>query len=253
MVFVPSKKKYQDPEKNYGYDYRESYLLYKNEKRYFWHIKGATRKQSTQEPILFVQFHGNAQNMSSHFTTMATILDRGHDLITYDYAGYGKSEGQPNMRGLVSEVHSFLKYVLKEYSNKKIVLVGQSLGGILLLKALELHGHDQRISSVVIDSSFSSFRDVAFNKMSRGVVTFLFSPLSYLLVSDKFAPRIDQISREYKVIVLHSKKDPVIPYQFGLEIYNKLRTKKVLITYDSSTHILSFLSPPVLARVLEEI
>ncbi len=247
LVYQPSKATLGDPLREYNYSYKEVNFNFKNEKKYYWHISGSENRNK----ILFVQLHGNSQNMSTHFKVLTPLLDEGADLLTYDYSGYGKSEGKPNQKQLVQESRYFIDLILNEYSKKynRIVLIGQSLGGNILLKVLEIKGKDERISSVIIDSSFISYKELAFYKLSSNVFTALISPMAYLLVEDIGAPLVEKISPSYNVIVLHATNDPVVPLSFGQDIYSRLQTRKTLITYRSDTHILSFLSPTVRKRI----
>jgi hypothetical protein len=45
---------------------------------------------------LVVHFHGNAQNLTAHFRSVAWMGLRGWDLLLVDYSGYGASEGEPS-------------------------------------------------------------------------------------------------------------------------------------------------------------
>src|SRR5690348_6616855 len=43
-----------------------------------------------------VQFHGNSQNISSHYASLVWLTRQGYNLFTFDYRGYGDSPGEPN-------------------------------------------------------------------------------------------------------------------------------------------------------------
>ena len=43
--------------------------------------------------VLF--FHGNAENLTSHYSTLLWLLPHGIDFWIMDYRGYGQSEGRP--------------------------------------------------------------------------------------------------------------------------------------------------------------
>src|SRR5690606_34014232 len=58
-----------------------------------WHFQPATPAKAR---ILF--FHGNGQNISSHFVSLYWILKEGYEFMIFDYPGYGGSEGEPTQK-----------------------------------------------------------------------------------------------------------------------------------------------------------
>ena len=69
----------------------------------------------------------------------------------------------------------------KKERAEKVILYGQSLGGILSLRALLNSSLDKNIDLVVIDSSFDSYQDLAFNLLKSYWTTWVFSPLGLLI------------------------------------------------------------------------
>ena len=53
---------------------------------------------------LVVQFHGNAENMTTHYQSVYWLTAEGFDLITFDYRGYGSSPGDPSMTDVLKDV-----------------------------------------------------------------------------------------------------------------------------------------------------
>ena len=67
-----------------------------------------------------------------------------------------------------------------------IIIFAQSLGGnIALTSVAKFIEKNKKISLLVLDSTFDSYQNIAFDKMVHNVITFLFSPLCYVLLSDK--------------------------------------------------------------------
>lgn len=40
-------------------------------------------------------FHGNAENLTSHYVQLVWMTDEGYNLFIFDFPGYGLSEGNP--------------------------------------------------------------------------------------------------------------------------------------------------------------
>ena len=111
---------------------------------------------------LVVFFHGNAENMTSHYTTLVFLLAHEIDFFIFDYRGYGLSEGHPTPRGTVDDGIAALRWArfhITDVLRKEvpIVVFGQSLGGAIALKSV-IEAKDRiPIGEVIVDSTFSSY------------------------------------------------------------------------------------------------
>lgn len=176
-----------------------------------------------------VQFHGNAQNISTHFLSLYWLVSEGYNLFTFDYRGYAKSGGKPNQEGVHHDAIAAMNKALELHLSNgdgKFVIYGQSLGGAISLRAIKDWSEQDKIDLIVVDSSFSSYQEIAFDKLKSSILLFPLSPLAYVLVSDKFAP--SKIIRELKnpTLVIVGDKDNIIPPKFGVEIYKSLQSKR---------------------------
>jgi hypothetical protein len=191
-----------------------------------WHIKSKT---ATPPKGLVVLFHGNAQNISAHYLSVAWMTNQGYDVFVFDYRGYGRSGGTPNQEGIHYDSLAALEeaYKLsKKRKAKRFIVFGQSLGGIIAMRAVHDFKHKDKIDLLVQESTFSSYQGIAKSKLQEHWGTYLLSPLSYVLVSDAYASSkvLDQV--KVPTLVIHGTRDLVIPHRFGKEIYQKLKGPK---------------------------
>jgi uncharacterized protein len=172
-----------------------------------------------------VFFHGNAENISSHFLNLAWITHEGYNLFIFDYRGYGASEGTPNPKGIFNDsftaLNQGLEFHQKTSPDSNFIVYGQSLGGVVALRALQDWEHIDQVNLIVQDSTFMSYQDVAFDKLKSFWGTFLFSPIAYLLISDEFASdkNMEKINRP--MLIISGESDLVVPHKFSEEIYKK--------------------------------
>lgn len=210
-----------------------------------WYFKSSGQKASKNKALVLF-FHGNAQNITSHYMNLAWLPERGHDYLIFDYRGYGISEGSPQPKGLYTDAIDFLEYAYKLYKNegyKKFVVYGQSLGGAVLQRAVVDFKHKNEIDLMVIDSSFLSYSDIAFDKLKGNSITFLLSPLAYLLIQDDYAPALTVNRYDLPTLVIHGDDDHIIPYKFGQELFKKLPSKnKIFWQVEGGHHIDIFFS-----------
>src|SRR5258706_10167145 len=80
-----------------------------------------------------LQLHGNAENISTHFASLAWMPARGFNVFIFDYRGYGASEGEPTLAGAQIDIDAAMQALLarNDIDKDRIVIYGQSLGGAL--------------------------------------------------------------------------------------------------------------------------
>jgi fermentation-respiration switch protein FrsA (DUF1100 family) len=226
LLYHPTQQVYFAPEQaQLKYD-NVSFKSADGAMLYGWHLKaegGRTPK------ALIVHFHGNAENLTSHFATLAWAMSQGYDSFIFDYQGYGKSEGKPTPAGTVQDGIAALRIApTLVKAGTPIVVFGQSLGGAISLRSLiEVKAQDGEelskkipVRLIVIDSSFKSYKDAGQGVMSRSWITWLFQPLAHLLLSDEWAPddRVKELS-PIPIVVMHGDQDQVVNLGLGEELY----------------------------------
>ncbi len=207
---------------------------------WFFPRQNEGKKKGQKARGLVVLFHGNAENLSSHYVSVIWLVKHGYDVWVWDYRGYGLSQGEARLEGVYQDSLAALKYAHKLRDQEKypqLVTVGQSLGGNILMRALKDDPRAREISLVVIDSSFLSYKKIAKSSLRRVWFLYPFSFIAPLLVTDDYSP--EKFIKDYTtpVVVVHSKKDDVIPYSFGEEIYQQWGGPKKLWLSEKGNHI----------------
>ncbi|MCB0411675.1 MAG: alpha/beta hydrolase [Bdellovibrionales bacterium] len=181
-----------------------------------WHFKTSMKVPKG----VFIHFHGNAQNLSSHFAFLASAPVHGYDHVIFDYRGYGRSEGRPTPKNTVSDGKDVLLWARKEFPGLPIIVFGQSLGGAVALKSLIDLGEQFTADAVVIDSSFASYRSEARTVLANHWLTWLLQPIGWLVVDNSMAPGQDVSKIKTKAfIVAHGDKDTIVDISHGRKIF----------------------------------
>lgn len=201
---------------------------------------------ATQQPAkaLVVQFHGNAENMTTHYQSVHWLTREGFDLITFDYRGYGSSPGKPNMTDVHKDVIETIRFVEKLALEKKLslVLIGQSLGGSLLLSALQ-ETRPSNLKAIVIEGSFYNYRQIAREKLDLFWLTRPFKFLTNFVISDMYSPGgKEKLKRlpEVQKFVLHSEFDPIVPFHHGRQLFEEMSEPKEFWSHREPGHINGF-------------
>lgn len=222
IIFQPDRVLYSRPSVQ-GFDVREEVVTsYDGTKLGAWFLTAKPKKERMEqikEKTLVVFFHGNAQNISAHFSVVSWMSDAGIDVFLGDYRGYGISEGEPEAKMVVEDTRALLDKgyeYFKKGGYKNFVVYSQSLGGALTISALREFKSIETINLLVLDATFKSPKAVAHDKIWG---------LGYLLVSDAaFAENLNHL--RMPTLVIHGTHDQIIPYKFGEDLFKTSPAEK---------------------------
>lgn len=213
-----------------------------------WHL--SSPRQPPRGTI--VQFHGNAQNLTAHVFFMDWFLAQGFDVLTFDYRGYGTSEGDAELAGMARDAERLLTFSLSSAASltRPLILNGQSLGGALLVRGLALSSDQDAFSMMILDSTFASYRSIARRTLGRFWLTWpLQYPLSWIITDDLSPKRYAGLIR-VPTLLVHGRGDSVVPLEEGIDLFASLPLSlpKQLVLTDSLDHVESFMSDELPAR-----
>jgi hypothetical protein len=175
----------------------------------------------------FLALHGNAGNVADRAAVDEFLRDTPANVLALEYRGYGRSEGKPSERGVYRDAEAAYLYLVNKKGKdpKTIVSFGQSLGTAVAAHLAASH----KVGGVVLEAPFLSASRVA-RKF------FWFLPGISLLVHSQFdtKERLKEINAP--ILIVHCKRDPVLPFQFGREVYNAARGPKDFLEISSQCH-----------------
>lgn len=193
-----------------------------------------------------LQLHGNAENISTHFTSLAWMPARGFNVFTFDYRGYGASEGEPTLEGAQIDIDAALDALLarNDVDRNRIVMYGQSLGGALAAYYVENSPRRDWIRALILESTFSDYVEIAREKFDDHWITWPFQWLPKLTVDDSFSPLpgMAKIS-PLPLLILHGDQDRIVPMHHGKRLYEAAREPKQLWIVPGAGHIQTTLDP----------
>lgn len=154
--------------------------------------------------------HGNAGNLLYRFGKVEIMCQAGFNVLIYDYRGFGRSSGSPDVKGAITDGLTALKYLTDtlKVPHNKIVLYGESLGTGVSAEIMRHSGAD--FSGLVLESGFASLGKQAERKF----------PIigRYILKADMSV--IDAVkSFKGPTLVVHSRADEMIPFSDSEEVF----------------------------------
>ena len=178
-----------------------------------WYIPAA----GSEFTVLFC--HGNGGNMAHRLDSINVFYNLGLGCFIFDYRGYGASAGKPTEEGTYLDAMAAYKWLTEERKIPpgNIIIFGRSLGASV---AAQLAGRVEA-AGLVIESAFTSYVDI-------GKKFYPYMPVRWFA---KFGYNTVDYIREVScpVMVIHSRGDELMPFEFGLELYDAANELKEFI------------------------
>lgn len=163
--------------------------------------------------------HGNGGNMMHYLDSINIFYNLGLSCFIFDYRGYGKSEGKPSEEGTYLDARAAYNWLIREkkISPSNIIVFGRSLGGSI---AAELASKVE-MGALTIESAFTSYVDI-------GKKFYPYMPVRWFA---RFSYRtIDYVKNvRCPVLIIHSRADEIVPFEFGLELYEAANEPKEFV------------------------
>ncbi len=190
-----------------------------------------------------IHFHGNAQNMTAHFSFVSWLPASGFNVFAFDYRGYGRSAGKPDREGVHEDSCAALSYVRSraDIDVDRLLVLGQSLGGANALAALRDTG-TVGIRAVAIDSAFYSYRSITRDAIAQmPLLSLVRWPLSFMVISNARSPSQSlKALPPIPLLIVHGTDDAVVPYHHAERIFDRAQEPKDLLTVPKGYHTDAF-------------
>lgn len=176
--------------------------------------------------VLFL--HGNVGNLQTWFTHADFWLTTGYDVLMPDYRGFGKSTGHiENEAQLNDDVLRAWNFVASNYTNKKRVIYGRSIGtGLAAKLATHLTATGVPNDLLVLVSPYESMTKIA-HEYYPWVPSLV---LRYPLVIDQILPQLHS-----KILLIHGTKDQLIPIDHSRRL-QKINPNARLVEVEGAGH-----------------
>ena len=172
---------------------------------------------SPRAHLVLLLLHGNTGNISYWMHFYQAWLELGVNVFTFDYRGYGRSEGRPSEEGTYADAQGAMRWLReKGFAPEHIVTLGQSLGGGV---ASELALREP-IGALILQNTFTSIPDIGHE---------LFPWLPLRLVSRIKYDTVHKLPRiKVPVLVAHSRRDDFIRFHHAERNFQAANEPKLL-------------------------
>jgi len=193
---------------------------------------GACFHHADKESPVILYFHGNGEIVSDYDELGPLYLDKGINFLPVDYRGYGLSNGEPTVTGMMRDAHSVFEFVknwLKDNSfTGHLIIMGRSLGSA---SALEIAAnYEDRIDGLIIESGFA---------YAVPLLRILGVDVDGLGITEKSGMRNIDKARGFKkpFLVIHAEFDHIIPFSDGKALFDaSSSTQKSMLMIPDANH-----------------
>ncbi|MCU7918915.1 MAG: alpha/beta hydrolase [Candidatus Thiodiazotropha sp. (ex Epidulcina cf. delphinae)] len=186
-------------------------------------------RKEPRATLLF--FHGNAGNISHRLESLELFHRLGLAVLIIDYRGYGDSEGRPSEAGIYRDAEAAWRYltVTRKIPGEAILLFGRSFGGAVAAYLASRYPS----MGLVLESTYTSVPDMA-------AELYPWLPARWL-AKYRYNTRERLAGIHTPVMVVHSRKDEIIPYSHGRELFSSANQPKRFLEL-SGDHNYGFLA-----------
>jgi fermentation-respiration switch protein FrsA (DUF1100 family) len=189
-----------------------------------WYHKKDIKKYKT---ILY--FHGNAGSLEDRIHKINHFKDMNINFILLAWRGFSGNKGKPTEQGLYQDARSAVKWLINQgVTEENIIIYGESLGtGV----ATEI-AQNKNFAGVILESPFTSMIDL-------GKKYYPIFPVK-LLLKDKYESEKKIKNLKSPLLVMHGKKDKIVPFYMGEKIFDMANNPKFNYFTEMDDHMMNY-------------
>lgn len=173
---------------------------------------GAVDASGSTRARTILHCHGNGENIAQvgAFTSKQFSSVLQANVFSFDYRGFGKSEGSPHEAGLQQDADAALAWICEQDKVKPadVIIVGHSLGGGMACYLAEKHG----CKALILQRTFSSLPDAAARK-------YWMFPVSWVMQNRMNSAEAIKCC-DVPLFQSHGDADRLIPIDLGKKLFD---------------------------------
>ncbi|XP_029376969.1 lysophosphatidylserine lipase ABHD12 isoform X2 [Echeneis naucrates] len=190
---------------------------------------------SSNHPVI-LYLHGNAGTRGGdHRVQLYKVLSSlGYHVVTFDYRGWGDSDGSPSEEGMTSDALFIYDWLKQRLDKMPLFIWGHSLGtGVATNLVRRLCDRGSPPDALILESPFTNIREEAkshpFSMVYRYLPGFDWFFLDAITANNiRFASDENVNHISCPVLILHAEDDGVVPFHLG---------KKLLFGLQAQVHL----------------
>lgn len=164
--------------------------------------------------------HGNDEDIGMNLRWLRRFRERGFSVLTYDYRGFGLSDGKATEKNTYRDAEAAYEYLVRKRNipPEKIIVMGRSLGGGV---AVEL-ANRKPVAGLIMQSTF-----VSVNRVVSGGQIVPFDKYKNIL-------KIDKVN--CPILIIHGTADSRVKFWHGEKLYEAAKQPKGYLWVKGAEH-----------------
>ena len=221
LLYHPSENNYLD-ETNLNHKIEKIYVQSDTELISWYYNNNKSHKT-----ILF--FHGNAGRLDNRVYKLNELSKLDINYLIIAYRGFSGNTGSPSENGLYEDANSAKVWLNKNgVKDKDIIIYGESLGTAVAVDLASRY----KFSGIILESPFTSMLELA--QKYYAII-----PVK-LILKDRYESKKKLNDIKSPVLVMHGRKDNIVPFYMGQQIYEALSVPKFAFFNDQDDHMMEY-------------
>ena len=203
-----------------------------------WYLPG-------RRPKAIILVHGIHANRQATLPILPMLVEAGYHVLALDLRGHGNSEGDTLSYGYYEalDVQAATDFLFTIPEIEQVGALGYSLGGAAVARAAAI---DERLSAVVVQSSFSSLPDAIDDSFARytHMPIEALAPMVVWATEREVGISVEQVdtARDLAtiapraVLIIHGQNDPLFPVHHAYKMYEAAQAPKELWVVEGLGH-----------------
>lgn len=173
-----------------------------------------TNIKNENSPVVLILL-SNQHTVNDYLSNPAStqLAKMGYTVATLEYPNYGASLGRASLKSWLSATRGAVRF-LNELTERKIYIVGHSIGGPLALQAAAGQDVQGKIGGVVSYGGFSNLFEMSKDQQSNPIIGFFSKPITFITLKDNIIDGIgnlDELAKQkIPVLILHGLHDGAV-------------------------------------------
>ncbi|MDY7396111.1 alpha/beta fold hydrolase [Aureibaculum sp. 2210JD6-5] len=222
-------------------DYLQPKIIYNSYKGFEYRVVAMQKEiDTTKSTLVFI--HGSPGSFLDYKRYLKdSILNTKANILSYDRVGYG-TKNTGNVQGSIDFEMGVLHNVIKDIPTEKIILIGYSYGGSIILASPKTYKYKVSLASAVkadLEPMFWAMKIYDW-KLTRWLL-----PKKVQAAAKEKYSHLKDLPKFYNkwsdspspIINIHGDKDWIVPYQNSIFLQNKIDADKFnMITIKDGGH-----------------
>ena len=223
LLYHPFENYYNSDQANFSYE--EIFIPTPNGNS----LKAWFHKKDLKQKKTLVFFHGNAGHLRNRIYKLNMIKDFDINFLIVAYRGFSGNQGEPSEKGLYEDARDTLDWLKNQkVKDNQIIIYGESLGTAISVEVTQ----NQKFAGIILESPFTSMVDA-------GKHYYFYLPVS-LLLKDRYETLNKLKNIKIPILVMHGKKDKIVPFNMGKQVFEKANEPKFSYFPDNDDHMMDY-------------